>query len=370
MVGGYICACAGIVLILLPSPNVVTVIGAVALVIGALTVVSITVAVVAGRELRRQSSSFSQTAARRMIELLPPRQIAEMLLDRVYGSAEAKANQDVVTALLGGEGLAVDGSDLTISEHTEIDYQLSRVDRLHYRLVLEERYEFRNRVPTARFVIFATSDPGLRDSIISGCRLPLFELWFVHDPDGELFEDSVGDMCATVNVGMAYVDDAGDDRIIEPRHPGPYLREVKLQDWGRYLSFFRTDLVDQPATDRQQYMDRLRIFEVDLHLLAGEGATVKEIRRLTVRSTTLQLFESRWCFWEPPFPCLVRRIQFDVSTLRLDDEPELLYRLKPFSLRARPIPPGWTTADEVKELPMDVWTLPGHGVTLMWRPAD
>lgn len=369
LVGGYVVAGLGIVLVLLSDRAVVTVIGAVALVFGSLAVVSSTVAAIARRELRRHSRTVSDTAARRMIELLPPRQVAELLLDRVYGPSDA--NGDVVTALLGGEGLSVDGSDLTISDYTEIDYRLSRVDRQHYRLVLEQRYEFRHRVPTNRFVIFATSDPILRDTIVSGCRLPLFELWFVQDdPHDALFEESVEAIRATVMLGMQYYDDAGVDRKVSLRHPEDHLREVKLQDWGRYLTFFRTDLVGQPTTDRRRYMGKLRIFEVDLHVLAEPHTTVTEIRSLTVRSTTLQLFDNRFCFWQPPFPCFVRRMQFDVSTLPLEGEPELLYRLKPFSLGTRDSPLGWSSAEDVKELPMDGWALPGHGVTLMWRPAE
>ena len=120
-----------------------------------------------------------------------------------------------------------DGGDLTISEQTEIDFRLDSVDDRSYQLVMEQRYSFRNWIPTAKVVIFATSAPRLRDSIISGCRLPLFELWFVRDDlDEPRFEDSVEAMRESVRVGIQFADARGRIHDVEARNPGPHLREV------------------------------------------------------------------------------------------------------------------------------------------------
>lgn len=365
-VGGVAAATTGVVVLVLSPSRPLTVAGSVLVLAGSLAFVTAVISGVVRHQLRRQAEFVSRTVERGMLDTLPPGRAMEHLLARVYG--ESAANRDVATAVLGGEGAAHDGGDLTISEHTEIDFELSWISDTTYQLVMEQNYSFRNRVPTSSFVIFATSDTVLRDSIIAGCRLPLFELWFV-GPSETYFEDSVEDMRESVRIGMHYRD--ADDVAHETpaRHPGQHLREIKLRDWGRYLSFFRTDLPSGVAVDRQQYMDRLRIFEVDLHSLAESTASVATIQRLTIRSTTLQPLDAGFCYWQAPYPCYVERMGFDTKLMTAPAGDDFRFNLKPFTIRSPASPPFWTGGDAARDLPLGAWLLPGHGMALMWRPG-
>jgi hypothetical protein len=363
---GIVGAVGGIIVLVLTRSRLLTVMGSVLVLAGCLAFVTAVIASVVRHQLRRQAQFVSQTVERGMLDALPPGQVMEHLLTRVYGPSPS--NRDIATAILGGEGLAPEGSDLTISEQTEIGYRLTRLDELTYQLVLDAQYSFRNRVPTASFVIFATSDTALRDSIVAGCRLPLFELWFVREDEAKpQFEESVEGMRESVLVGMEYVD--LDDRVREVRARGPErnLREIKLQDWGKYLTFFRTDLAGERAIDRRMYMDKLRIFEIDLHALASPGTSVATIQRLTVRSTTLQKLSDGFCYWEAPYPCFVEHMRFDTVGFGADSGVPMWFHLKPFATRSPASPPVWA-GDETALLPLRTWMLPGHGMALMWRP--
>jgi hypothetical protein len=353
-------------MLILTRSRLLTILGCVLVLAGCLAFATAVIVSVVRHQLRRQAQFVSQTVERGMLDSLPPGQVMEHLLARVYGPSPS--NRDIATAILGGEGLAPQGSDLTISEQTEIGYRLTRLDELTYQLVLDAQYSFRNRVPTASFVIFATSDPALRDSVTAGCRLPLFELWFVREDDAEpQFEESVEGMRESVLVGMEYVD--LDDRVheIPARGPGRNLREIKLQDWGKYLTFFRTDLAGERAIDRRKYMNRLRIFEIDLHALATPGTSVATIQRLTMRSTTLQKLSDGYCYWEAPYPCFVEHMRFDTVGFDAESEGPMRFHLKPFTTRSHASPPLWA-GDQTAVLPLEAWMVPGHGVALMWRP--
>lgn len=364
---GAIAVVAGIALLALPQTRPLTVAGFALVLGGAFAFAIAAIAEVVRHQLRRQAEFVTGTVERGMLDSLPPGRALEHLLARVYG--ESPANRDIATAVLGGSGLAHDGADLTISEHTEIDFRLTLIDHTTYELVMEQRYNFRNRVPTSTFVIFATSDRMLRDSIISGCRLPLFELWFVgEDFSSSHFDESVESMRDSVRVGIQFADP--EDRVHEvpAAHPGAVLREVKLRDWGRYLSFFNADQQDNRAFDRSRFMDRLRIFEIDLHRLAGSDSKVSTIQRLTVRSTTLQLLSAGFCYWESPYPCYVERMQIDTTRMVPAVSSEALwFHMKPFTVKTTPSPPYWTVDDGVVEIRIGTWTLPGHGMALMWR---
>lgn len=336
------------------------------LVLGAVGLLTGALIGVVRRELHRQAGLVTTTAESWLIEVLPPARVLGLLLDRVYGPSEFNAH--LVTALLGGEGLATDGTDVTISEHTEIDYRLSRIDEHRYHLISEARYSFRNRVPTDTVVIFATSDHALRDSIISACRLPLFELWFVREDDETpLFAESVDRIKASVGVGVQFVDDEGKLHDIAPDHPREHLRDVGIDSWGQYLTFFRSGLAGELAR-RSRYLDKLRIFEVDLKALASGDVSVATIQRLTIRATVTQRIADGFCYWEAPYPCFVERMRLDTTSFDLDDETELSFHVKPFTVQSLPWSPTWTTHDPVPELPVRSWLLPGHGIALMWRP--
>ncbi|MEJ2887836.1 hypothetical protein [Actinomycetospora aeridis] len=366
---GVGCATLGLAVLFFGPSRVATVAGATLVLVGALTFVAGVIASIIRSEIRRAAKLVAETmgsSALSTLSTIPPARGLESLLGRVYG--DSKLPRDVLTALLGGEGEALDGGDATISERTEVYFQLSRVDRLTYRMVMEERYTFRARVPTTSFVIFATSDTSLRDNIIAACRLPLFELWFVRDdPVDASFEESVESIRDTVHIGMRYTDADDSVHSIEPQQPGDRLREVKLQDWGKYLSFFHPDLPGGAGLDRRLYMSKLRIFEVDLHRLAPAGRRVVTIEELTIRSTTLQLLADGFCYWQAPFPCFVERMAFDTSAFDLEYEGQHWFHLKPFTMTTSSSPSYWSGADGVTEVPLGAWLFPGHGVALVWR---
>jgi hypothetical protein len=369
--GGLLTVVVGLLVLATAPQGRATYVAGFALVLfGALAFVTAIIAGTVRRELRRHVAFVNEAVERGVIEMLPPGRVAHRLLERIYG--ESPFTREVATALLGGDGHAHDGGDLTISEHTEIDFRLDSVDDRSYQLVLEQRYSFRNRIPTATFVIFATSAPRLRDSIISGCRLPLFELWFVReDPDEPRFEDSVEAMRESVRVGMQFADARGLVHDVEARHPGRHLREVKIRDWGRYLDFFRADGAHDTAAvlDRVDFMDSLRIFEVELPALAGDGPLVETILRLTVRSTTLQSVSDGFCYWQAPYPCFVESMRFDTTKLLLRDSPDVFFHAMPFAIKSSESLATWTSGANATDLPLRSWMLPGHGVALMWRPA-
>jgi hypothetical protein len=367
-IAGTAAAVIGVVVLVLLPPGRLAVVGWLFVLFGSLAFVTAAITGIVRQELLRHVEFVNEVVERGVIEVLPPGRIAERLLERIYG--ESPFNREVTTALLGGDGRALDGGDLTISEHTEIDFRLDSVDDRSYMLVMEQRYSFRNRVPTSTVVIFATSAPRLRDSIISGCRLPLFELWFVRDDvDARLFEDSVEAMRESVRVGVQFADAQGRVHDVEARDPGVHLREVKLRDWGRYLDFFRTDGSETGSVlDRVEYMDSLRIFEVDLPALAGQGAVIETILGLTIRSTTLQLVSDGYCYWQSPYPCFVESMRFDTTKLQLGNSPDVYFHAKPFAISSAGSPSTWTSDTSATELPLRSWMLPGHGVALMWRP--
>jgi hypothetical protein len=345
----------------------VLVVGSVLVLFGSLTFMTAVLAGIVRRELRRHAEFVNEAVERGLLDVLPPRRIADRLLERVYGSSPF--NEAVSTALIGGQGVAVDGADLTVSEHTEIDYTLTRVDHVNYHLVMETRYSFRNRVPARELVVFATSDATLRDSIVAGCRFPLFELWFVREDESRvIFEDSVESMRDTVHVGLEYVDVHGKVHEVAARHPGKHLREAKVGEWSRYLTFFGNLDSNGMAVDRQLYLDKLRIFKIDLFAFAGKEAELELIQRLTLRSTTLQLIEDGFCWWQAPYPCFVERMGFDTSSFDLSPEQELRFMVKPFTISSEAAAPAWLTSDKVANVDLRVWMLAGHGMALVWRP--
>jgi hypothetical protein len=365
-IAGIAVACVGFVGLLWLPYRAVTVLCATLVLLGSLCFVAGVMAALLRAEIRRAGAVVAQAMSDSALSALPPARALESVLGRVYG--DSGVSRDIVTSLLGGEGLALDGGDATISEHTEINFELSRVDLASYRLVMEQRYAFRSRVPTTQFVIFATSDTALRDNIIAGCRQPLFELWFVRDePARSPFEESVENMRETVRIGMRYVDERDSVHTLPPQIPGTRLREVMLQDWGKYLSFFRTDLQGETGLDRRHYMGKLRIFEVDLRGFAPADQRVVTIEELAIRSTTLQLIADGFCYWQAPFPCYVERMTFDTASFDLQDGSRHWFHLKPFTMTTAPSLSRWSGGDGVAEVPLGTWLFPGHGMALMWR---
>lgn len=105
-----------------------------------------------------------------IVEHLLPSEVLRTFLSRIYGSGQQ--NDDVVAGVLGGSGMRPKGDDLTISTRTTVRLELQGVDTKTYHLTTTQTHQFRHSVPVDRFVIFATSNATLRDTISAACRFP------------------------------------------------------------------------------------------------------------------------------------------------------------------------------------------------------
>lgn len=307
------------------------------------------------------SAELARIAGPRIVEALLPQQVMEVFLESIYGKNDA--NRDVMTGVLGGEGRRPLGGDLTISTHTGVNVELRAVDHELYHFTLAVTYSFKKNVQVDRFIIFATCNALLRDSISSGCQLPLFELWFV--PDSELFQSSVDDMLPSVRLGIEYLDHDGRHHVAESSKLR--LREVKFQNWTDYLSFFREDMGQLPRQSPREHLADLRIFECDLSDIAKDEQSVGAIERLSVRATSLQRIDEGFCYWQAPYPCYVDRVTFAVKELDFNGTGDFQFNIAPFTFRSNTAPTRWLKAEDLPELEVRSWLLPGHGVVLLWR---
>ena len=264
-----------------------------------------------------------------IVHALPPRDVMITLLSKVYG--ESDVNHDVVVGLLGGEGIEPAGSDLTISVHTTVTMRLRGVDHNTFEWSPTVTYSFKDRVPDYRFVIFATCDPLLRDSIALACRQPLYEAWFV--PDQSLFDTSVSEMRSSVQIGIRYTDHQGRQHEAEPAKVE--LTEVGYQDWPSFLRFFREPVGTMKRQNPMHYLWTLRIFECDLGELADDDHTVDSVESLSLQAKTLHRIEEGFCYWQPPYPCYVESIFFEAVDLAVDESSSWLFRVVPLRDPAR-----------------------------------
>ncbi|GAB3575663.1 hypothetical protein GCM10027445_38410 [Amycolatopsis endophytica] len=308
-------------------------------------------------------TELARISGPRIVEALLPQQVMETFLHSIYGDNDA--NREVVTGVLGGEGLRPLGGDLTISTHTGVTFELSAVDHDIYHLTTAATYSFKKNVPVDRFIIFATCNALLRDSISAGCQLPLFETWFV--PDSSLFESSVEDMLPSVRISIDYLDHLGRHQVAASGKVE--LREVKYQQWADYLTFFRTNLGHLPRQNTLDYLSDLRIFECDLSDIAGDDHSVSAIERLSLRATALQRIDDGYCYWQASYPCYVERISMSTKGLDIDGGGAYEFRVVPFTFRSNTASARWLRPEELSELDVRSWLLPGHGVALLWRPA-
>ncbi|HEY6422619.1 MAG TPA: hypothetical protein VIY28_05085 [Pseudonocardiaceae bacterium] len=332
-----------------------------ALIAVALTAVLLVVAY--RRVLRKRLvDELVQISGPSIVEALSPQKVMTTFLSKIYG--DSAANGDVVAGVLGGEGAEPHGTDLTISTHTTVDYELRAVNHQTFQLISTVTYSFKKNVADHRFVIFAICDPLLRDSIALACRLPLFESWFV--PDQSLFEQSVDATLTSVNIGIRYTDLDGAHHDVALSKV--QLTEVGYRDWPEYLTFFRGPVGTMPRQNPARYLGTLRIFECDLGELTDVDHAVGSVENLCLRSTTLGRMDDRFCFWQAPYPCYVERISFDPAALAVDGA-SWLFQVVPFTFRSAVATGTWTPAEQLKELTVRSWLLPGHGVALMWKPS-
>lgn len=309
------------------------------------------------------TAELARLSGPRILAAQLPQQVMRTFLDSIYG--ENDANRDVATGVLGGEGIVPHGGDLTISTRTEVNLKLSAVDHKLYHLTTSVAYRFKEHVRADRFIVFATCNALLRDSIVSGCRLPLFEYWFV--PDSSLFQDSVDDMLTSVWLGIEYLDHRGHGHRA-PSHK-LVLREVKFQRWAEYLSFFREDMGPLARLNAHDHVADLRMFECDLNDIADEGHAVSAIEQLATRVTALQRIDDGGCYWQAPYPCYVDRITFDVTELGIGGTNEFEFYIDSFTFRSNTAMERWVKAEDLPDLDVRSWLLPGHGVLLRWRSS-
>lgn len=310
---------------------------------------------------RRLTDELVQLSGPSIVKALLPQQVMATFLSEIYGDSEA--NRDVIAGVLGGEGTEPHGTDLTISTHTTVDYELRAVDHQIYELISTVTHSFKENVTDHRFVIFAMCNPLLRDSMTLACRFPLFESWFV--PDQSVFEQSVDAMLPSVKIGIRYTDlDGGHHEIVLGKVE---LTEVGYRDWPEYLSFFREPVGMMPRQNPAQYIGTLRIFECDLGELTDVDHVVGSVENLSLQWTNLGRIDDSFCFWQAPYPCYVDRISFDPTALMIDGA-SWLFQVVPFTLRSTIATGGWTRAGQLKDLAVRSWLLPGHGVALLWKP--
>jgi hypothetical protein len=310
-----------------------------------------------GREFARLSEQTIAAAS-------PPTEVMAALLARIYG--DRHGIHDVVVGVLGGAGAHPHGDDLTISIRTTVDYELRRVDRRAYELKLTVMHSFKEDVTDHRFAIFATCDPHLRDAIALACRMPLYESWFVPNP--VLFGKSVDEIASSAHLGIDYVDFDGNHHQVSPVKAT--LSEASYRDWPEFLTLFREPIGNMPKQNPAHYLRTLRIFEFDLGELADMDHTVKTIQSMSLTSTSLQPLGDPFCYWQAPYPCYVERVKFDATSLAWDDDEQLLFRVVPFTFRSAIASGKWIPAEELDDLSVRSWLLPGHGVALMWKPSN
>ncbi len=309
---------------------------------------------------RRLVAELGRISGPSILAHLLPSEVLRTFLSSIYGDNEA--NQDVVSGLLGGEGVNPRGGDLTISTNTTVKLELEGIDAKAYHLITTQSYQFRHTVPVDRFVLFVTSSVLLRDTISAACRFPLFELYFV--PDQSQFLDSVDDMLHSTQIAIDYIDHDNNRRSAEPSQIPPV--EVRFDQWPNYLTFFREAMGALPKLSPHSHSGDLRIFECDLSGIADDHV-VRAICGLTINSRTLQSTSDGFCYWQTPYPSYVERITFDVRRLAVDHAPEQEFSVMPFTFRSNTLPAQWLSAEDLSDLYVRSWVLPGHGIALLWR---
>jgi hypothetical protein len=301
-----------------------------------------------------------------IVKALLPRQVLYTLLSHIYG--EQPENRDVTAGVLGGAGEKPNGADLTISSSTTVYYRLQNAGAGQYRLTSTVRYAFTHPVSDARFALFALGSADLRDSIILGCDLPLFDYWYF--PSDEQFERSSETVRKSAKMKVLYLDADGIRRqsseFVAP------MQKVDPKYWPDYLSFFRTDLGALRRRDPSNFLNKLSIYSCELReVLNNEDYRLAEILGIEFSSSSLQSKDDGYCYWSAGYPCLVRRIHFDASDFTPDQpDSEWRFRLAPFMLHGYSHTDEWVEASHIEPLTVSSWMLPGHGVALLWKPLQ
>ncbi len=288
-----------------------------------------------------------------LITSMPPRTVLSAVLAHVFG--DQVGHQEVVTALLGGSGRDPAAKDTAVSRNTNVQIRFERIDQSNCMSELTWSHEFSGVRNNHRLVMFATFDRDIYTIVITERVFPLFEAWRVHDE--EQLDQFVSGMRDRLNLGISYRDAAKELHVVAPtRAQG---EEVALADFDRFVKL-------------PNWVDRknLVIYQVDLHDLADPDHIVDSIERLSFRASTIGLFDQGFVSWTAPHPCYVGQVVFDVCRLAYEGE-KLVYQVVVTSLKLADVPLGgtWTHVPDQIVVAIDSWMLPGHGVTLLWRPV-
>jgi hypothetical protein len=297
---------------------------------------------------------LARMAGPAIVHSIPPRLVLDALLDRLFG--KSFNHEAITTALLGGGGSDLDGRDTAVSSGTTVDITLNRVTELDTLVEMRWSHTFPKVRNSHRLVMFATSDSEIFTLLTARRVYPLFESWLVQNEDElEGFVPGIEDR---LEVGIDYRDADGFVHRVEPR--AEQGEEVALQDFDQYVRL--------PArVDPKE----LRIFQLDLHDLADADHVVVAVERLFFQASTAGIFDLGYLKWSAPYPCFVETVTFDVKNLALAGE-QLVYLIVAGSLEMPYLPMrgAWKHVSDKIEISFHSWMLPGHGVTLLWRPID
>jgi hypothetical protein len=289
-----------------------------------------------------------------LIRSMPPRTVLSALLPRVYG--DRVGHEDVLTGVLGGAGRDPGGRDTAVSRGTRAHFRLRAIDDATCCGEATWTHEFSGVRDSHRFVIFATFDREISSLVPRERLYPFFELWTLDNEDQ--LEDFVPVLRDTLRVGITYVDDASREHVVAPRRQDG--EEVALR---RYDQFVRLP----------EWVDRknLRIVQFDLHDLADADHVVERVTSLTLQATNLFPAELGFFTWSPPHPCYMHQVVFDVQELaRPGTELDYLVVQSTLNRHGVPLDGGWMTTQGRIEVDVASWMLPGHNVTLLWRPIN
>ena len=302
--------------------------------------------------LARQS--LVDVAGPSLIRSMAPRTVLGGLLARVYG--EQVDHHEVLTGVLGGAGRDPGGRDTAVSRSTTAEFRLWAVNGSTCRSESTWTHDLSGVRASHLFVLFATFDKEISRLVRSERVYPLFELWVAQNDD-EL-DELVQVLIETLKVGISYRDETGELHHGEPQ--AKFGEEVALRRYDQFVHL--PDTVDR---------NDLRIIRFDLHELADADHVVDSVESLSVTGSGTFPADLRYFSWSPPHPCYMHLVTFDVTDLPMPGE-EFVYlvMLPTMDRGAVPLNGGWSRVPDRLEIPVDSWMLPGHGVTLLWRPID
>lgn len=321
---------------------------------GGFLLIVVSIVIVVRRRLEQLvGDRLVEVASPAIIRTIAPRAVLGALLPWIYG--DAANHQEVLTGMLGGAGRDIAGGDTAVSRNTTAHFRIWSVDE---GLVQSEgtwTHEFSGMRKSDKLVIFATHDDEIAALVAQERLFPLFELWRVLDEDA--LDDFGRSLRETIELGITYRDNSGAEHRVKPQFlPGT---RVPLRQFDQYIR-----LPDE--VNRQD----LYIVDFDLWELADPDHVVATIESLTIKARGPASIDVGYYFWTAPHPCYVRTVTFDVTQLSLPGGRQHEFRAFGFTMRNSQAGPSRHPGNsDLIELPINSWMLPGHGVTLLWRPT-